>query len=123
MEMSSPNYPVVMMSCKDGTNRELFLESVQSLTQNIMGKSLVALRYKYSDHDKVTRWLFEHASITSVDDLTYDEDGMITLRVPIDEVIHQEYLKVFEPDTFEGERRGGPRGRGRMAPPPGWDQR
>jgi 50S ribosomal subunit-associated GTPase HflX len=32
MEMSQPNYPVVMMSCKDGTNKELFLESVQSLT-------------------------------------------------------------------------------------------
>jgi hypothetical protein len=104
MEMTQPAYPVVMMSCKDGTNKEVFLESVQSLTQSIMGKSLVALRYKYSDHEKITRWLFEHASITSVENLSYDDDGMMTLRVPIDEVIHQKYLKVFEPEKFEGER-------------------
>ena len=87
-----------------------------------MGKKPIALRYKYSDHEKVTRWLFEHASITSVDEMDYGDDGIITLRVPIDEVIHQKYIKVFEPEKFEGDRKEKKFG-GRFAPPPGWDQR
>jgi len=63
-----------------------------------MGKQVYSLRYNYSKHDKITRWLFEHASIrsveienasnTSVEDMDYWEDGMITLRVPIDEVTY-----------------------------------
>jgi hypothetical protein len=36
-----------------------------------MGKKLFTLTYSYRLHDKVTRWLFEHASINSVDDVTY----------------------------------------------------
>ena len=86
--MTKPSYPVVMMSCKDHTNYDQFLEQVQALTQKVMGKKSIALRYKYSEHDKVTRWLFEHASINSVEDMDYGDDGMITLRVPIDDVIH-----------------------------------
>jgi GTP-binding protein HflX len=89
-------YPVVMMSCKDGTNKELFLNEVQALTQVLMGKKPIELKYSYRDHEKVTKWLFEHASITAVDDMTYGEDGSITLRVPIDEITYQKYLKHFE---------------------------
>ena len=124
LEISKPNYPVILMSCKNGTNRDEFLDQVQSQTQLIMGKKTFALRYKYSQHDRVTRWLVEHASMNSVgDDLEYGEDGMITIRVPIDEVTYQKYLKVFEPEKFEGERYQGGKKVGRFAPPPGWDQR
>jgi 50S ribosomal subunit-associated GTPase HflX len=28
LTMTSPNYPVVMMSCKNGTNKELFLNEI-----------------------------------------------------------------------------------------------
>lgn len=66
-----------------------------------MGKKPIELVYTYRDHDKVTRWLFEHASITAVDDMTYGDDGTITLRVPIDEVTRQKYLKQFEPERFD----------------------
>ena len=77
-----------MMSCKDGTNKDLFLQEVQQLTEVLMGKRPIALKYSYRDHDKVTRWLFEHASINSVEDIDYNDDGTITLRVPIDEITH-----------------------------------
>ena len=71
----------------------------------------------------------EHANITAVDDMDYGEDGTITLRVPIDDVTHQKYMKHFENEKFE-DQRGGHRDnkttaikRGRLAPPPGWDQK
>lgn len=64
-----------------------------------MGKKLTAITYKYSDHDKIKRWLFENASINSFDNLEYDdENGMITMRVPIDDVVYQQYLKKFHED-------------------------
>ena len=30
LEISKPNYPVILMSCKNGTNRDEFLDQVQS---------------------------------------------------------------------------------------------
>jgi len=82
-----------------------------------MGKRPIALNYSYRHHDKVTRWLFEHASINSVEDIDYNDDGTITLRVPIDDITHQKYLKEFENERFEGNKRQ----TGRIAPPPGWN--
>lgn len=94
-----------------------------------MGKKPITLTYSYRMHDKVTRWLFEHASINSVEDVNYREDGMIELRVPIDEVTYQKYLKHFENEKFE-DRRGGARDnqttaikKGRLAPPAGWNDK
>lgn len=106
LEATPPHYPVVMMSCTKGTNKELFLNEVQEVTQTLMGKKPITLTYSYRLHDKVTRWLFEHASINSVDDVTYREDGTIELRVPIDEVVYHKYLKHFENEKFEDKRGG-----------------
>lgn len=69
-----------------------------------MGKKLIELKYNYSEHGKVTRWLQEHANISSVGDLEYDDKGMISVRVPIDDVIYQKYLKQFESEKFEDSR-------------------
>jgi len=44
-----------------------------------MGKRDIEIKYKYSEHNKVTKWLFEHANITSIDNMDYTDDGMITL--------------------------------------------
>ncbi len=71
-----------------------------------MGKKPITLTYSYRMHDKVTRWLFEHASINSVEDVTYREDGTIELQVPIDEVVYHKYLKHFENEKFEDKRGG-----------------
>lgn len=53
-----------------------------------MGKKPIELKYEYSLHSKVTKWLFEHANISSVEDMEYDDKGYITLRVPIDDVVY-----------------------------------
>ena len=85
--MAAPSYPVVMMSCKDGTGLPNFLTEIEQLSGNLMGKHLIALKYPYSMHNKVTKWLFEHANISSVENMEYEGDS-ITLRVPIDDVVH-----------------------------------
>lgn len=54
---SPPKYPIVMMSCINGTNKDLFMKEVEKLTNEIMGKRPILLKYKYSQHDKVMRWL------------------------------------------------------------------
>ncbi len=56
---SSPNaeYPVVMMSCTEGTNKDQFLEEIQRLASNIMGKKNVRLTFPYYEHDRVQGWL------------------------------------------------------------------
>jgi hypothetical protein len=79
MTMTTPNYPVVMMSCTNGTNKDVFLNEVQNLSSKLMGKRDIEIKYKYSEHNKVTKWLFEHANITSIDNMDYTDDGMITL--------------------------------------------
>jgi hypothetical protein len=88
-----------------------------------MGKRDIEIKYKYSEHNKVTKWLFEHANITSIDNMDYTDDGMITLQVPIDDVTYQKYLKHFEPEKFDDSRvnqRRFPKGH-KLAPPPGWN--
>jgi hypothetical protein len=87
-----------------------------------MGKRPITLKYPYNKHNKITKWLFEHANITSVDDMEYDDSGMITLRVPIDDVTYQKYLKAFENDKFEDDRVNQKR-KGRIAAPPGWNEK
>ena len=90
-----------------------------------MGKRPITLRYRYSDHSKVTRWLLEHTNLSqgSVESsMVYGEDGFITVQAPIDDIIYQKYLKQFEPEKFEDERDNQKRS-GRMAPPPVWNAR
>ncbi|TNV74652.1 hypothetical protein FGO68_gene7971 [Halteria grandinella] len=121
MEATQQSYPVIMMSCKNGTNKEQFLGQIQNLTAELMGKETVELEYEYHMHSKVTKWLNEHANLTSMEDFQYTDDGKIILKVPIDEVTHQKYLKHFEEKKFQQgqEEQGHTRGRG-MKPPPGW---
>jgi DNA-nicking Smr family endonuclease len=58
-----------------------------------MGKKDIQLTYEYTMHQKVTKWLTEHANITSVENVEYNDDGNITIHVPIDDVTYQKYLK------------------------------
>jgi 50S ribosomal subunit-associated GTPase HflX len=101
---TAPTYPVIMMSCKNGTNREVFMDQIQSISAAIMGKKPMTLRYRYQDHTKVTKWLLEHTNLSSgsvESTMEYGDDGYITVQAPIDEIIYQKYLKQFEPERFE----------------------
>ena len=113
-----------MMSCKTGLNKDHFLSEIETLTAMVMGKRPITLKYPYSNHTKVIKWLSEHANIgaSSIEGaFEYeDETGMIILKVPIDDVTYQKYLKQFEPENFKDSSVNLKRGKGRLAPPPGW---
>ena len=49
----APNYPVIMMSCIEGYNKDLLMSELQEMSSKLMGKKLTEITYKYSDHDKI----------------------------------------------------------------------
>ena len=59
-----------------------------------MGKTHKTLRYRYTEHKKVMRWLSEHANLSNnAEDIEYEdsEDGegtFIKANVPIDDIIY-----------------------------------
>ena len=86
-----------MMSALEGTNKDLLLQEVAKLSASLMGKTHYVLSYKYSEHDKRSKWLRENANISQIDDLDFDEESeSITVRLLMDEVVYQKYLKQFE---------------------------
>lgn len=94
------NFPVVMISCETGENKTEFLDIVSDLASEIMGKKFYHLEYPCEEHHKRLSWLYKHASITQEEDFEYHGDS-ISIKVLLDEVTHQQYLKVFEPHEFE----------------------
>jgi 50S ribosomal subunit-associated GTPase HflX len=123
MAATKQSYPVVMLSCKDGTNREGLMAQLQESTARLMGIRPVEIVYSYHLHDRVVKWMQEHANLSNPTDcLEYLDDGRIKMMAPIDEVTHMKYLKQFEPETFDRQQNQGKRLSGRgMKPPPGWD--
>ena len=137
LEESKPEYPVVIMSCKTEENKSLFLEKVEELAGAIMGKKHYRLEYPYDQHNKRLSWLYKHASITRDPDFEYHGD-FISVKILLDEVTYQRYLKEFEREIFDSSAtRSGHHGRnlradvgekrrdrpalpGRGMPPPGW---
>ncbi len=113
------------MSCTQGTNRDLFLSELERLSTELMGKNLTKITIQHSDYNKVTKWLGENASIQTFDNMEFDyEKGTVTLNVPIDDVVYQQYLKKFEPQRFEGQREANQFAmgfKGKIKPPPGWN--
>ena len=57
MAQSQQQYPVVMMSCTRGTNKDLFLTELESLSAQNMGRKLMSIKYPYHKHDKIQKWL------------------------------------------------------------------
>jgi len=107
VQESKPDYPVVMMSCKTGENKSLFLEKVSELASALMGKKHYRLEYPCDQHNKRISWLYKHAGITQEEDFDYDGE-FISVKVLLDEVTYQRYLKEFERELFEssaGRRR------------------
>ena len=137
VQESKPDYPIVMMSCKTGENKSLFLEKVSELAGSLMGKKHYRLEYPYDQHNKRVSWLYKHNCITQEEDFEYDGD-VISVKVLMDKVAYQRYLKEFEREIFESSagRRGAsgknlwvgkdekrqdrPAREARGMPPPGW---
>ena len=84
-----PQYPVIMMSCKEGLNKDLLMDELEKMSAKIMGKKMTKLTYSYEKHETIQKWLFENANIKTLNNLEYnDEKGEITVCVPIDDVVY-----------------------------------
>jgi 50S ribosomal subunit-associated GTPase HflX len=92
-------YPIVMMSCKTGENRNKFLQMVADLATERMGKKMYRIEYPGHEHNKRISWLYKHASIAQDGEFEYN-GNMIAINVLLDEVTYKRYLKEFESDTF-----------------------
>ena len=99
-------YPIVLMSCKTGFNKDLFLDQVGQLAVQELGKTLVKLQYPSWEHNERVSWLIKWAQISPPSEFETSDDGQaITLEVMVDEVVYQQYLKKFEPEQFYGARK------------------
>lgn len=59
-------------------------------------------------------FLYKYANISQVESFEQDGDDII-IEVAIDDVVHRQYLKMFEEEKFEREKT-----RSTMTPPKGW---
>ena len=111
------DYPVIMMSCKTGENRNEFLDLVADLSTDRMGKKMYRIEYPGVEHNRRISWLNKHASITQDCEFEYNGD-MITISVLIDDVTYKRFLKEFERESFMQEQNKKKVVKG--MPPPGW---
>ena len=95
----SDEHPVILMSCKEGFNRDLFLDQVGSMSADLKGKQLYRLEYDSMDHSRRLNWLRNNAQLAHAEDqMEFSDDGStITLSVLLDDVVFNRYLKEFEP--------------------------
>ena len=93
-------YPVIPMSCTTGENKDLFLEKVGELAMAVMGKRYHVLSYPGEEHYQRKRWLSRNGGINEEEDFEYNGET-ISVRVLLDDVTYQRYLKAFEPELFE----------------------
>jgi hypothetical protein len=67
-----------------------------------MEKDVYTLTYPATEHNQRYRWLLQQAKITQQDSFEYNDEN-ITIKVQIDEVTYQRYLKHFEKDKFQSQ--------------------
>ena len=91
------------MSCTTGENKDSFLKEVSELAMAVTGKRYHTLSYPGEEHHKRMRWLSKNAGVNEEEDFQY-EGNTISVRVLLDDVAYQRYLKEFEPALFEEAR-------------------
>ena len=116
ISQNNDEFPVVMMSCETGENKTEFLNTISDIASQIMGKKLYDLEFPCEEHHKRLSWLYKHASITQEEGFEYQGDS-ISIKVLLDEVTYQQYLKVFEPQEFQKSKL-----RGRELINENWDE-
>ena len=93
----------MLTSCTKGFNKDLFLEQVGEMSVTLKGKKEYHLQYDSLEHNVRLNWLKNNAELAHVDDnMEVSDDGMlITLKVLLDDVTFQRYLKEFETELFD----------------------
>jgi hypothetical protein len=107
------------MSALNDKNRNELSDVLSRKIDEIYGLTVRELKYPYLEHSKRSEWLLKFANVTSLNDFEYLEnskgDDNILVRVKLDDVVYQQYLKVFERDAFEDQKT-----RAKLVPPKGW---
>ena len=112
--LDSSEYPIVAMSALNDPNRDELNNVIYEKVNHIFGLKSHTLKYHYSEHDKRSQWLYKYANVSNLDEFTYEGDH-ISIKVNIDDVVYQQYLKTFERDYFEEQKP-----QSRLVPPKGW---
>ena len=94
------------MCCKDGFNKDVFLDEVAKMTNTLKGKKQYSLTYEAWQHSARLQWLMNNAKITNAPETVgMSDDGLkLTIEIDLDDVIYQQYLKKFEPEQFAKAR-------------------
>ena len=101
------DHDVVLMSCTQGFNKDLFLEKLGDMSASLKGKQLYKLEYLSYEHGERFKWLRQHAHLSSdiSEAMEVSSDGStIILQVLLDDVVFNRYLKEFEPEIFSEKR-------------------
>ena len=93
-------HPILAMCCKDGFNKDVFLDEVAKMTNTLKGKKNYSLTYEAWQHSERLNWLMNNAKITNAPETVgMSDDGLkLTIEIDLDDVIYQQYLKKFEPE-------------------------
>ena len=62
------DYPILLMSCKSGYNKDLFLDEVAEMTASLKGKKRYRLSYQAWEHSDRVTWLVKNAQLSSAPD-------------------------------------------------------
>ena len=83
-------YPILLMSCLEGYNKELFLSQVSDLTVDLKGKQYYILEYPSWEHGKRLSWLMRNAKITEAPkEFAVDDNcDKISIEVLLDDVVY-----------------------------------
>jgi len=60
----------------------------------------MTLEYPCHEHNKRYSWLLKHGNISTQEDFEYIDD-IIRIKILLDDVTYQRYLKTFEPKQFQ----------------------
>ena len=55
------DYPILLMSCKSGFNKDLFLDEVAQMTASLKGKRQYRLSYDAWEHSDRVSWIMKNA--------------------------------------------------------------
>ena len=79
------------------------MEKVGELSAFTKGKQEYRLKYDSLEHFERLNWLKSNADLAHMDNnMEVSDDGKyITLKVLLDDVTFQRYLKQFEPELFD----------------------
>lgn len=82
-------HPVILMSCTQGFNKDLFLDQVGEMSADLKGKQIYKLQYDSIEHSERLNWLRQNAQLSHLNDkMEVSPDGSsITMEVLLDEVV------------------------------------